>query len=73
MKKLNKNPEKPQKLKRFLAFAGRNYYPRGGWDDFEGDFEELESAKSFLLEEQKDWAQIFDTETQKIIWTEQNN
>lgn len=70
MKKLNSNPETPPKLKRFLTFCGRNYYPSGGWDDFKGDFEELESAKSFLLEKDNDWAQIFDTETQKIVWTE---
>jgi len=73
MKKLNPNPEITPKLKRFLAFCGRNYYPNGGWDDFKGDFEEFESAKSFLLEKDNDWAQIFDTETKKIIWTEQNN
>lgn len=70
MKKLNPNPELPPKLKRFLAFAGEEYYPEGGWRDFKGDFNDFESAKSLLLEEKNDWAQIFDTEAQKIVWTE---
>lgn len=87
MKKLNPNPEKPQKLKRFLAFYGSNYYPSGGWEDFLIDCDELEEAKQKLLEKELksrppehgyntwefSWAQIFDTETQKIVWTEQDN
>jgi len=31
-------------LKRFLLFAGDNYYPRGGWDDFRGSYDSLEEA-----------------------------
>ena len=85
MKKLNQNPEKPQKLKRFLAFHGSAYYPRGGWADFFEDFETLDEAKKKLLAKELEkrppelgyetpwvhsWAQIFDTKTQKIVWTE---
>lgn len=87
MKKLNPNPEITPKLKRFLAFYGSVYYPSGGWGDFFGDYESIDSAKQELLEKELkkrppelgyntwefSWAQIFDTETKKIIWTEQNN
>ncbi len=83
MKKLNSNPETPPKLKRFLAFYG-NDYPIGGWNDFFGDFSSIEEAKDKIIKnhneywktdqwENSSWAQIFDTQTQKILWTEQNN
>lgn len=85
MKTTNSNPETSPKLKRFLAFYGSVYYPRGGWGDFLDDCETLEEAKKKLLaKEMKEcppedgynnawkfsWAQIFDTETKKIVWTE---
>lgn len=89
MKKLNPNPEKPQKLKRFLAFGATSFNTLGGWDDFRGDFDSKHDAISYLgdyiLGEAENrnltpsnpwdigWAQIFDTETQKIVWTEQNS
>lgn len=83
MKSLNKNPETPPKLKRFLAFAGDDYYPRGGFKDFFDSFSSLEEAKKSITQEQNCrfgdewkllvWAQIFDTETQKIVWTERDN
>lgn len=88
MKKLNSNPELPPKLKRFLAFWGNVYYPSGGWGDFLEDCESFEEAKQKILKKELEkrspesgyetpwvysWAQIFDTETQKIVWTEQNN
>lgn len=31
-------------MKRYLVFAGKNYYPGGGWSDFRGAFDDLESA-----------------------------
>ena len=89
MKKLNSNPELPPKLKRFLAFGATSFNTMGGWDDFRGDFDSKHDAISYLgdyiLEEIKSrkltpnkpwdigWAQIFDTETKEITWTEQNN
>ncbi len=89
MKSLNKNPKFPKKSKRFLAFGATSFNTLGGWDDFRGDFDSKHDAISYLgdyiLEEAENrkltlnnpwdigWAQIFDTETQKIVWTEQNN
>lgn len=85
MKKLNPNPEKSLKLKRFLAFHGSIHFPCGGWADFLEDFGNLDEAKQRLLKEELkrrppehgyetpwvfSWAQIFDTETRKIVWTE---
>lgn len=76
MKTLNPNPERSLKLKRFLVFMGSVFYPCGGWNDFKGDFSSLDEAKSFILNAENDWAsdwaQIFDTKTRKIVWTESN-
>lgn len=50
-------------MKRFLVFGGDNYYPRGGWDDFQGDFEFIDLAISAILNPTGarswyDWAHI---------------
>lgn len=29
---------------RYLLFAGKDYYPLGGWEDFKGSFSELREA-----------------------------
>jgi hypothetical protein len=34
-------------MKRFLVFAGDAYYPEGGMNDFQEDFDTLEEARSF--------------------------
>ena len=58
-------------MKRYLLFAGDQYYPRGGWSDFRDSFDSLEEA--FIHGRQKDisgskwfdWCHVVDTET----WT----
>lgn len=59
-------------MKRYLLFFGDNYYPLGGWGDFQGDFDCVELAKDYLLKKDKydsfDWAQVIDTETKAIVW-----
>lgn len=35
-------------MKRYLAFIGDINYPNGGWEDFAGDFDKLQTAKKFL-------------------------
>ena len=35
----------PAEMKRYLLFAGDNYYPCGGWNDFEGSFDTKEEIK----------------------------
>lgn len=48
-------------MPRFLLFYGENYYPNGGWSDFQGAYDTLEIAKSMLIEAHFDWAHIVDT------------
>lgn len=33
-------------MKRFLLFAGPNYYPSGGWEDFIGAFDTQQEAQA---------------------------
>lgn len=37
-------------LKRFFLFAGSGYYPVGGWEDFRGDFDTIDDARSVAKE-----------------------
>lgn len=51
-------------MKRFLVFAGEDYYPRGGWNDLQGRFDtqlEAEHEAKELLKKGFDWNQIVDT------------
>ena len=50
-------------MKRFLLFSGPDYYPGGGVEDFDADFETLEDAKMFQIDSQHEWANILDTKT----------
>jgi hypothetical protein len=46
-------------MKPFLVFAGSHYYPSGGFDDFEGDFDTLEEAKAKVGKQRdSEWAHI---------------
>lgn len=50
----------------YLLFAGSDYYPSGGWDDFRGSFKTIEEAKAAAAEIKSygsnvyDWYQIVD-------------
>ncbi len=52
-------------LKRYLVFSGPNYYPAGGWDDFDADFDTLEEAVKCAnaTDTLYNWAQVIDLET----------
>lgn len=60
-------------MKRFLLFAGHNYYPSGGWNDFRSDHETAETADEVghdLISRcvsfgspAYDWYEVVDTET----------
>lgn len=55
-------------MKRYLVFTGGVYYPLGGWDDFQGDYDTLEEAKARVKERHRnDWAQIIDTTTKQEV------
>lgn len=59
-------------MNQYLIFAGDSYYPAGGWEDCRGSMENLEAAKLYALALKKDWVQIVDTNTQRIVWTNSN-
>lgn len=44
-------------MKRYLVFANDNYYPSGGWRDFQKDFDTLEEAVAYAneLKDSKTW------------------
>lgn len=58
-------------MKRYLLFAGEDYYPVGGWDDFIGSFDSLGEALARVTEEYAhskyktgfDWAHCIDRES----------
>lgn len=49
-------------MKRFLVFAGDDYYPTGGWDDFVGDCDTLAEATALVEKRHRDWAHCADLE-----------
>jgi hypothetical protein len=59
--------------KRYLLFAGFNYYPCGGWDDFIGSFDTQEEATKAGVSRKAnieryaggcaDWFQVVDSHT----------
>lgn len=57
-------------LKQFLLFVCEVYYPAGGMEDFEGDFDTLEEAmiKAKEMESEYNFSHIFDQNEKKIIW-----
>jgi hypothetical protein len=57
----------------FLLFAGANYYPDGGWHDFRGAYQTLESARAELDSLNKRlraglWAHVVDIRTENVVW-----
>lgn len=62
------------RMKRYLVFAGQEYYPGGGWMDFRGAFDELQDAlvlaKSTVTGELSlDWVQVVDLQEMKEVAT----
>lgn len=47
-------------MKTYLLFAGYNYYPNGGIEDYQGDFDSIDAAYKWMLKSSKtfDWWQI---------------
>lgn len=46
--------------KMFLVFAGEDYYPSGGWNDFVGSYPTLHEAKEAAVKQRRDWWHIVD-------------
>lgn len=65
-------------MKRYLAFCGSVYYPGGGMDDFEGDFDAvadaIAAAQSDAIKNYPEqpwrfrWAHVYDTHDFRIVW-----
>lgn len=59
-------------MKRYLVFAGEYYYPTGGWDDFVGDYDDLEDATAAGKNPGHDgewhqWWHVIDSETGVMV------
>ena len=69
-------------MKRYMLFAGQNYYARGGCNDFVKSFDNREDAatqgKNICCSEyceahdlfQQDWWHVFDTEIEGMVAVE---
>ena len=55
---------------RYLLFAGDEYYPAGGWQDYRGRFNSLNEAIKAAAKLTWGWWQIVNLETGKIILEE---
>ena len=64
-------------MKKYLLFAGHNYYPKGGIDDFHGSFKSIMEAKEWFYTNLRvindnyidHWGQIVERETLKCVLT----
>jgi hypothetical protein len=60
---------------RYLLFAGDEYYPSGGWQDYKGRFDSVKEAlkaaasgtKNLDFQGTWDWWQIVDLATGKMV------
>jgi hypothetical protein len=62
-------------MKNYLVFYGDCYYPKGGMDDFIGDFETLpeaftaiETERKKMLQYQERWATIWSVKERKNVF-----
>ncbi len=59
---------------RYILFAGLDYYPQGGAEDFVLKYSDLSDTLKFgieILGRNNDWAHVFDLDTMSIIWAAQ--
>lgn len=58
-------------MKRYLLFLFDDYYPQGGWGDFQGDFDSVEAAllaEADMSPSRFDTRQVVDTESKKVVY-----
>ena len=60
-------------MKRYFLFAGDHYYPGGGMEDFEGDFDTFGEAKAKGEKPDYDWWHVWDTHENREAMAEANN
>jgi hypothetical protein len=54
-------------MKRFLLFAGDEYYPAGGWEDFIESFSTVNGALAEAATLEADWFHIVDLTTGEMV------
>ena len=54
-------------MKKYLVFAGCDYYPSGGWGDFIGSYDVLQDALIKVIQFKNDWYHIVDRDTMNIV------
>lgn len=59
--------EQPDKTKRYMLFAGSEYYPSGGMDDLKGTFDTVEEATAEGYAKRYDWFHVVDRETLDVV------
>lgn len=56
----------------FMLFAGQNFYPGGGWNDFRGNFDTIHEAISGYIAltqtETVQWGHVVSTHTMAVEW-----
>lgn len=58
-------------MKTYLVFAGDDFYPEGGWEDFVASFDDWPAALACAKEQAaKDyqWAQVVDTKEPHVTF-----
>lgn len=58
--------------KRFVVFAGCDYYPSGGWRDFLGRHPSLDAARQHGISSGFDWWLVVDLATDEIVATKEH-
>lgn len=56
-----------QEPKRYIVFAGYNYYPGGGMEDCILTTDDMEEARKAGAADRGDWAHVYDTQTGETI------
>lgn len=61
-------------LKRYLVFGGSDYYPAGGWGDFQNSYDTLEEAQwpKNHWGDKYDWCHVYDTQTGETLEVAEN-
>jgi len=54
-------------MKQYLVFYGYNYYPHAGMEDFIGDFDSLEEAKSVLIAKAREYTGAEDADIERMF------
>ena len=58
-------------MKRYFLFTGEYFYPNGGMEDFDADFNSVEDAMSYVKTTHRamHWHHVADMTTGEIVWT----